>query len=195
MSNILSPTIVISSFEQVELRKNKKLLVLCDIDNTILHFPDCDRFCEEFIKEIYLFGKNEPQYDKILEHLKNVYKQVIPPIHTDYYGFVSMITTINEINGKLMFLTARHSKTDSWTRKQLQQIGVNPKDFTIHYSGSNMTKGWYIKKHINLDGIEDVIFIDDNDLFITSVKDLHPQIKCYKFEAENNIYYTNRKEK
>ena len=44
MSNILSSTKVISSFNQVELTTNKKLLVLCDIDGTVLHFPNCDKF-------------------------------------------------------------------------------------------------------------------------------------------------------
>ena len=83
-----------------------------------------------------------------------------------------------------MFLTARHSESDSWTRRQLKQIGINPEDFEIHYSGSSITKGEYIKRHINLDGKEDVIFIDDYDSFIKSVKDLHPQIKCYKFEVQ-----------
>lgn len=184
MSNILSSIKVISSFNQVELSRNKKLLVLCDIDGTLLHFPDCDRFCKEFVKEICPSGKDDPQYDKELEQLKNMYYRVKPPTHTDYDGFVSMIKRINEIEGKLMFLTARHSESDSWTRRQLKQIGINPEDFEIHYSGSSITKGEYIKRHINLDGKEDVIFIDDYDSFIKSVKDLHPQIKCYKFEVQ-----------
>lgn len=32
----------ISSFNEVELTNKSKLLVLCDIDGTILYFPDCD---------------------------------------------------------------------------------------------------------------------------------------------------------
>jgi len=106
--------------------------------------------------------------------------RIKPPTHTYYEGFVSMIKTINEMNCKLMFLTERHSNSDSCTRGHLKQIGVHPEDFEIHYSGSSMTKGEYIKGHINLEGLEDVIFIDDYDSFIKSVKDLHPQIKCYK---------------
>lgn len=175
---------IISSFNEVELTKNKTLLVLCDIDGTLLHFPDCDRFCEEFVKELCPNGKNDPGYKKELENLKNMYRRIRPPIHTDYEGFVSMVKSINEMNGKLMFLTARHSNSDSWTRSQLKQIGVNPEDYEIHYSGSSMTKGEYIKRNINLDDTEEVIFIDDYDSFIKSVKDLNPDIICYKFEAK-----------
>ena len=42
----------ISSFKEVELTNDVKTLILCDIDGTILHFPDCDNFSKEFIKEI-----------------------------------------------------------------------------------------------------------------------------------------------
>ena len=41
----------ISSFKEVEVTNCVKTLILCDIDGTILHFPDCDNFCKEFIKE------------------------------------------------------------------------------------------------------------------------------------------------
>lgn len=176
-------TKVISSFNQVELTTNKKLLVLCDIDGTVLHFPDCDRFCNELIKDFCPNGPNEPTYNEELANLKSMYYRIREPSHTDYEGFVSMIKKINETEGKIMFLTARHLDSDSWTKKQLKQIGINPEDFKIHYTGSKITKGEYIKEHINLDGWENIIFIDDYDSYIKSVTDLHPQIKCYKFEA------------
>ena len=141
-------------------------------------------FCEDFVKVLCPNGKNDPRYEQKLENLKNMYRRIRSPTHTDYEGFVSMVKTINEMNGKLMFLTARQSSSDSWTKSQLKQIGVNPEDFEIHYSGLSMTKGEYIKRNIILDGAEYVIFIDDRDSFIKSVKDLHPQIKCYKFEVQ-----------
>lgn len=186
MSDILYSTKIISSFNEVELPINSKVLVLCDIDDTILHFPDCDNFCKKFIKEIYpkdSIKKDSIVYDKELEKLKNTYRIIKLPNHTDYNGFVSMVKTINEMNGKLMFLTARRSITNDWTKKQFKQIGINPEEFEIHYAGTLMTKGEYIKQYINLDGWQNVIFIDDNDMYIKSVKDLHPQIICYKFDA------------
>jgi ribonucleotide monophosphatase NagD (HAD superfamily) len=174
----------ISSFKEVELTNGVKTLILCDIDGTILHFPDCDNFCKEFIKEICPLGPTDPTYYSELENMKNMYTRVRPPTHTDYDGFVSILDNIKKMEGKLVFLTARSRESGDWTKKQLKQIGINPEDFEIHYTGSIISKGEYIQKHIDLTGWEHVIFIDDYESFIKSVKDLHPQIVCYKFEAK-----------
>lgn len=174
----------ISSFNQIELTKGLKPLILCDIDGTILHFPDCDNFCKEFIKEICPLGPIDPAYNLELENMKDMYIRVRPPTHTDYDGFVSILDNIKQMEGKLVFLTARRGGCENWTKKQLKQIGINPEDFEIHYTGSVITKGEYIKRHIDLTGWEHVIFIDDYESFIKSVKVLHPQIVCYKFEAK-----------
>ncbi len=174
----------ISSFNQVELTPGVKPLILCDIDGTLLHFPDRDNFCENFIKEICPDGTNDPNYEKELDNLKNMYISIKPPSHTDYNGFISMLKKIREMEGKLMFLTARGSSADAWTKKQLKIIGVNPEDFDIHYTGNKITKGEYIKRYINLTGWENVVFIDDYESFIKTVTELHPQIVCYKFEAK-----------
>lgn len=175
----------ISSFNEVELTNEPRLLVLCDIDGTILHFPDCDRFCRKLIKELFQdVSQDSPFYEKELENLKKSYVRIRAPTHTDYDGFVSMVKTINEINGKLMFLTARHSDCDSWTKRQLKQIGINPEDFVIHYTGAQLSKGEYIKRHIDLSGWKSIIFIDDYYTYIKSVKELHADIVCYKFETK-----------
>ena len=174
----------ISSFKEVELTKGLKTLVLCDIDGTILHFPDCDNFCKEFIKEICPLGPIDPTYDSELKIMKNMYTHVRPPTHTDYDGFVSILDNIKQMEGKLVFLTARRGDCENWTKKQLKQIGINPEDFEIHYTGSVITKGEYIQKHIDLTGWKHVIFIDDYESFIKSVQVLHPQIVCYKFDAK-----------
>jgi hypothetical protein len=174
----------ISSFKEVELTNSVKPLILCDIDGTILHFPDCDNFCKEFIKEICPLGPTDPIYNSELENMKNIYMRVRPPTHTDYDGFVSILDKIKQMEGKLIFLTARHRKTDAWTKTQLKQIGIYPEDFEIHYTDSVITKGEYIKRHIDLTGWEHIIFIDDYESFIKSVQVLHPQIVCYKFEAK-----------
>jgi hypothetical protein len=174
----------ISSFKEVELTNGVKTLILCDIDGTILHFPDCDNFCKEFIKKICPRGPIDPTYNSELENIKNMYMCVRPPMHTDYDGFVSMINNIKQMEGKLMFLTARCINGDVWTKNHLTMIGVNPEDFEIHYTGARITKGEYIKRYIDLSRWCHVIFIDDYDLFIKSVNDLHPQIVCYKFEAK-----------
>jgi hypothetical protein len=56
----------ISSFKEVELTNDVKTLILCDIDGTILHFPDCDNFSKEFIKEISPLVPTDPTYNSEL---------------------------------------------------------------------------------------------------------------------------------
>jgi hypothetical protein len=165
----------ISSFNQVEVSNDLKTLILCDIDDTILHFPDCDTFCENLIKE---FRTKHEEYEDELKKMKNYYKKIMRPTHTDYDGFDSMI---KKLNGKLMFLTSRNLEGNIWTKNQLKQIGLLPDDFEIHYTGEKISKGEYIERYIDLSGWENVIFIDDYDSYIKSVKDIYPQIICYKF--------------
>jgi hypothetical protein len=113
---------VIISFNQVEISNNIKYLILCDIDDTILHFPDCDSFCKELIKDLHI-NKN---FDKELKLLKSFYRRIKEPTHTDYKGFANMIQKINESNSKIMFLTARHIDCDNLTKTHLKQIGIIP---------------------------------------------------------------------
>ena len=175
---------IISSFNQVELTPGVKPLILCDIDGTVLHFPDCDRICKNLVKDLCPNGTDDPTFEEEFFKLKEMYIHIRDPSHTDYDGFVSMLEKIREMGGKLMFLTARGKIADAWTKKQLKKIGINPEDFDIHYTCNKITKGEYIKNNINLTGWEYVIFIDDYESFIKTVKDLHPQIMCYKFEAK-----------
>jgi hypothetical protein len=171
-------TKIISSFNQIELINDLQYLILCDIDNTILHFPDCDIFCKKIIKDSYII---EEDYEKELETLKILYKYIKPPTHTDYNGFTNMIQKINKKHGKLIFLTARKSESDNFTKKHLNSIGIFPDYFEIHYTNSKISKGEYIKKYIDLSIWKNIIFIDDYDTNIKAVSDIYPQIVCYKF--------------
>lgn len=179
MSNI-SNIITITSFDEIELKNDKKYLILCDIDSTILHFPECDKFCEESIRFQRL---NDEEYKMELKYRKVLYKRMMAPTATDYDGLINMLTKISKTNGKFLFLTSRNfERDDILTKKHLKQIGLQPDDFVIHYSGgTQMNKGEYIKKYINLSDWDNVIFIDDYDKYIKEVKDIHPQIICYKF--------------
>lgn len=171
----------ISSFNEVELKNDLKYLILCDIDGTILHFPDRNRMCRDILTELCL--DDEEEYETELANLKRIYICAIPPTPTDYEGFVNMLKKINNSNSTLMFLTARGVESEKMTKKHLQQIRVSPDGFEIHYTGSKISKGEYIKKNIDLSNWENIIFIDDYDSYIKSVMDLHPQIVCYKFVA------------
>lgn len=175
---------IIHSFNEIQLTNNLKTLVLCDIDETVLYYPGCNIYCELLIKEFCPDGKDDPNYDNELIDLKNTYRTINKPSHTDYEGFVSMIEKINEIDGELMFLTARGSGFHNGTKKHLKQIGVNQENFKIHYTGAKISKGEYIKRYIDLTKWEQIIFIDDYDTYLQSVMELYPEIICYKFIAK-----------
>jgi hypothetical protein len=53
--------------------------------------------------------------------MKDMYICVRPPTHTDYDGFVSILDNIKQMEGKLVFLTARRVGCENWTKKQLKQ--------------------------------------------------------------------------
>lgn len=182
----------ISSFTQINLDK-PRTLVLCDIDDTILHFPERDKFCKEIADDFYPNGIHDKTYYAELKKLKEMYVLIKEPKHTDYSGFVSMVNTLKATNGQLMFLTARHVDSDKWTRRQLRKLGINPDEFYIHYTCAMMSKGDYIKQNISFTHWSATVFIDDFDPYIQSVRDICPDITCYKFQAKNEPYTTSLK--
>ena len=97
-----------------------------------------------------------------------------------------MIHKLKTCNGKLLFLTARNNSFHVNTKKQLLDIGILCNDNDIHYTNNNINKGEYIKKYIDLDIWNEIIFIDDYLSFIKSVNDIFPQIICYNFFLPNN---------
>lgn len=173
----------ISSFNQIKL--TNKSLVLCDIDDTIMHYPQCDKKCKEIVQDLKANGLSGEDLMKELIEIRQIYKRINPPSHTDYDGFVSMSDKLSELNGKLSFITARDKASESWTEKQLRQIGIDPLKYDIHYVGTQISKGEHIKLYIDLSDWDSVIFIDDYESYIKSVLDVYPEIKCYKFEASS----------
>jgi hypothetical protein len=110
------------------------------------------------------------------------YRVTSNPLHTDHDGFNNMIKKIEDLHGELMFVTARSIISDKTTRKHFKCINIDYNKYKIHYSYV-VNKGEYIKKHINtMDEYGEIIFIDDQDQALKSVKYFNPQITCYKFE-------------
>jgi len=168
----------ISSFNEIEIKPDETYLVICDIDGTVLHFPNCDRFCRELLNDFYLSNGN---YATDLEQMKSIYRRMRAPTHTDKEGFDSMCKTLEKTNSKILFLTARGSNSYKLTKTHLKQVGILPDEFDIHYTSTLISKGEYIKTHIDLSNWKNVIFIDDFETNIRSVSDIYPQIVCYKF--------------
>ena len=175
--------ITISSFNEIILTK-EKTLVLCDIDDTVLYWPNCKNECQKILGNCYNgynCKENKEEFEMDYLDLISMYKSIHNPVHTDFNEFVSMLNKLQNQNSKLTFLTARHKDYSKGTNRHLTQIGLSCDDFEIHYAGTNMTKGEYIQNYINLTEWDDIIFIDDSENNINSVINLHPQIRCYKF--------------
>ena len=112
----------ISSFNNIQITKNKTL-VICDIDNTVLYYPECINKCLEIMKDFNdCFTKEK--FNKEFNYFCNIYKTINKPTHTDYDGYVNMVNKIKENNGKLLFLTARNNSCNDATKKQLLHVGI-----------------------------------------------------------------------
>lgn len=174
----------INTFFDISIEYNT--LVICDIDETLLYFPGIDN--------IWWLNKLNEHYFQTNDHnlahsLTNKswaeYAINTKPQMTDLWGFNCMLCKINETRSKIVFLTARNwsFETKFFTKKNLYDVGLNPKKYAIYYS-HYVPKDEYIRNimNINLNLYNKVIFIDDNDINLTNVnKTLGHKIECFKF--------------
>ena len=172
-------TNTINFFDEVIIEKEKPL-ILCDIDDTLLKYTY--RF-EHFFNETKMIYSTA-LYDELFCRAENdyyLYRILNDPEHTDMNGFNNLCKRIKEKNGDIMFITARSYGAVNTTERHFKILNLKYDDFTIHYTSSKITKGEYITKNIDISGREEIIFIDDQEQNLQSVKKLLPQIKCYKF--------------
>ena len=169
----------INSFDEIIITKNKSL-ILCDIDDTILrfsyninHFYNNAKLLYPEVSDNELVNRAERDF--------YIHRILNKPFHTDLNGFNNLCKRIKDMNGELIFVTARSYSSEEITKKHFKSLGVDYNKFKIHYVSSKISKGDYIKKNINLEGCKEIIFIDDLDYNLKNVKKILPQIKCYKF--------------
>lgn len=151
-------------------------LVLCDIDETVIT-ADAQ-------------VKNLLRRSPMLMMVQDVFYP------TDKAGFLRMYHHLHseQINGQLMFLTARREIDDFETRQHLHMLGmpVNKRDIIIHYTNNLISKGEYIRRELqeHVKNNRPVIFIDDRMDFIRTVLHNHPSTKCILYKHNNNRPYT-----
>ena len=180
---------VIKSFNDVKLDENCKPLVICDIDHTFIR---CSYGLDHFRKILNDDINSLPNtvttsldLDKEAIDLMNKAYNIGFVKQTDPDGFNNMLQKIEQLGGKLIFLTARGIVSHEKTVKDLKKAGLeHPENFDIHYTNSEMTKGEYLKKTNLTDGYEDISFIDDYPSFIASVNYFFPNIHCYLFRYD-----------
>lgn len=179
----------ITSFANI-VKKNKTLII-CDIDETILHFTTDDIQVNDNWwdqkKRQYMetYGCDSKTAGEQAYYEWHEFVNTTSPQFTDQIGFVKMLDKLNKKNSDIIFLTARKQETRDLTHKHFSIIGINPNKFELHFTSLN-PKGPYIKKNINTSIYEKVIFIDDAKHNLDSVYEtFNGKIDCYHFNLIN----------
>ena len=178
----MKPIVIINTFKSIHLPENKKPIVICDIDKTFI------RPARDYID---IYNQMKPHYSDP----KELHQFVNDMLHmslsvglvkqTDKEGFTIMLERINQLGGKLIFLTARGYIAHEKTINDLKKAGLeNPEEFQIHYTGNQITKGHYIQRHNLLQGYDHHIFIDDYPHFLESALQIYPDMNGYLFKYD-----------
>ena len=170
----------IHRFSEIEVRPNT--LILCDIDDTILHHPAINQYWEEII---HLFFSSQCGYnasqaaEETNRYLDKVFAE-IPIRHTDNDGFFEML----EVATDFAFVTARGEVAKDFTYDNLRGLGIDPEKYPVHFCGGHVNKGEYIQNHFDLSKYEHVVFIDDQPRNLENVFLLifHPGLEVYQFD-------------
>jgi predicted secreted acid phosphatase len=177
----MKPIIIINTFKQIFFKKDIKPIVICDIDYTFIRPISTYK---ELFEQFKTKFSNPIELDKMI--LETLQSSIIlgTIVQTDKEGFLFMLERINELGGKLIFLTARSSISHKKTLDDLKKVGLeNPESYEIHYTGNEITKGDYIKKFDLLKGYDHHIFIDDHPHFLESALRIYPNMNCYLFKC------------
>lgn len=184
----------ISSFREIKWDANVPVIILCDIDDTVLTFRDSVKHAFAFVNS---FLKENPDSDEILRfQAHSKYTRLLDtPTPTDMEGYVDMLNRVNESRFRhgpflsdFCFLTARSQDGHEFTLQNLADIGMtNAREYRIYYTGNIMLKGEFIQQYmrdyvLDMDNTQ-VIFIDDNRAQLESVSSLFPKITCYQMNA------------
>jgi hypothetical protein len=169
----------ISSFDQIPILYPNSLII-CDIDETFLYFPN--NYNKLLENNINFYNNITIAIEKTNLEWSNVINNTVAKA-TDFDGFIRLLQRLKYNQSNICFLTARsdHLENIEFTKKNFSQIGINYNAFTVMYSYT-IPKGEYIKLNLNLDNYSQVIFIDDMDYNLQNVyNNFGNRINCYKF--------------
>jgi len=196
----------IRAFSEIEIKPNT--IVLCDIDDTLLHHPAFNHkwitlihalFYEYYLakrqRNTQLVGLGGLTRNGLLSKINfkatNDARQfcdevlsTVPIRHTDRTGFFAMA----EKSASFAFITARQLSSKDFTYDNLRSIDVDPEQYNVHFSG-NSAKGEYIRSHFDLSKYEHVVFIDDQPRNLENVYDIitHRGLELYQFKYELDV--------
>lgn len=174
------PVIIIDTFENIQLPNDKKPIVICDIDLTLIR--PIDNYIDIYNQIKHHFTEPKQIHKTVTKILKRSINYGMVK-QTDSKGFTQMLKRINQLGGKFIFLTARSALFHQKTINDLKTAGLeNPEEFEIHYTGNVITKGHYILTHNLLQGYDHYVFIDDYPHFLESALQIYPDMNGYLFK-------------
>lgn len=178
----------VQRFSEIEIKPNT--LVLCDIDDTLLHHPAINNTWVDMIQHLFLlhnrFVIGEYNQAKAVEDTNRYCDTLfdkIPMRHTDEEGFFGMLTTATDF----AFVTARQEFARQFTYDNLRVLGIDPSANAVHFSG-NMPKGEYICANFDIAKYDYVVFIDDQVGNLQNVLSRvnHEGLELYHFQHTIN---------
>jgi hypothetical protein len=173
---------LIRSFDSIVIPSDKKTLVLCDIDKTLIR--PIHTFSHYFTKLCTIYNDSKIACD----YANHLYMSALnngDVTHTDKEGFMRMVDKVSSLGGSVVFLTARGKHAHEKTIQDLHKAGIlYPESFTFHYTNNEITKGEYIRQYQLLDNYTHHIFIDDYPPYLESAITLFPHLHCYLFSCE-----------
>lgn len=176
-------TQLIHTFDDVCINTNGTLII-CDIDDTLFRYERNLNYFYNNLKHAF----PELTEEELQHHSALVYATYVKnrkPTATDHEGFIRLMKRVMETKGKLIFLTSRNDCSIDYTNMEFKSIGLSYSFFNVFYTNNAISKGDYIVNHIDMDGVEKLIVIDDQVDNLKSIHKSYPHCECYRFEYQN----------
>ena len=174
----------ISKFSDIEIKPNT--LVLCDIDDTLLHHPAINMAWVSLINMFFYLKHQQPtetenrtsMEEEVRGYMNEIFR-TIPMRHTDREGFFSLLQRSTDF----AFVTARSIEAKEFTYSNLRSLDIDVDQYPVHFCG-DVPKGKYINSKFDLHKYDYVVFIDDQPSNLESVflTIFHSGLEVYQFK-------------
>lgn len=165
----------IRTFDTVIPFLEKRTLIVCDVDYTLV---DYGKPFAHFLKGVQEAEAYKAYDDYIRAH---------EPRHTDPAGFIRLMKEVLHTDSHLIFVTARPSPWEGFTRKEFTSLNLDYDFFEVYYLNGQCKAEFcqgYIKGTNKEKGFEQVFLIDDYKKNIQAFQDLMPGSRTFLFRCE-----------
>jgi hypothetical protein len=166
----------IHGFAEVIPVIDKKTLVVCDIDYTLVHYgKPFIYFLNEARRQTRSNQLEDNEPIAYQTYKKHIHSHL--PVPTDPSGFIQLLMEVSR-QGKLIFVTGRPPEYEGFTRTEFKALNLDYDFFEIHYIGPRC-KAQYCKQYIP--DYDQICLIDDYKKNIQAFQDLIPYSKTFLF--------------